>query len=94
MLLREHRRRAEERDLPARHRRAERGTQRDLRLAEADVAADEAIHRARRLEVAVDVVDRARLVGGLVEREARLEGAVVVVGRRQRVARRAPARSA
>ena len=87
MLLREHRRRAEERHLLARHRDAEGGAQRDLGLAEADVAADEAIHRPRRLEVLVHLVDGARLVGRLVEGEGRLEGAVVVVGRRQRVAR-------
>ena len=64
---------------------AERGAERDLGLAEADVAADEPVHRPRGLEVAVDVVDGARLVGGLVEGEGRLEGAVVVVGRRERM---------
>ena len=69
------------------HGGAERGAQRDLGLAEAHVAADEPVHRAGGLEVAVDVVDGARLVGGLVEGKARLERAVVVVGGRERVPR-------
>ena len=49
---------------------------------------------ARRLEVAVDVGDGARLVGRLVEGERGLEGAVVVVGGGERVAVGARLRSA
>ncbi len=73
-------------DLLARHRHPERRPQRHLGLAEADVAADEAVHRARRLQIAIYVVDGAGLIARLVERECRLEGAVVVVGRLERFA--------
>ena len=45
----------------------------DLGLAEADVATDHAIHRARLGQVFHDVVDGARLVGRLVVREAGFE---------------------
>ena len=45
MLLGEQRRRHEHRDLLAVGERDERGAQRDLGLAEADVAADEPVHR-------------------------------------------------
>jgi hypothetical protein len=51
----------------------ERGPHRDLGLAEADVAADESIHRTRRLEVLLDHLDRRLLVGGLLVGEARLQ---------------------
>ena len=47
--------------------------QRDLGLAEADVAADQPIHRPLRLEVVLDGLDRARLILGLGVREGRLE---------------------
>ena len=60
--------------------------QRDLGLAVADVAADQAIHRAAGLHVDVDRVDRVVLIGRLVERERRLELAILIVGRRERVA--------
>ena len=73
VLLREHRRRAQHRDLAPAHRHAERRAQRDLGLAEADVAADQAIHRVLALEVAHHVVDRLALIGGLFVREAGLE---------------------
>ena len=48
MLLGEQRRRHEHRDLLAVGERDERRAQRDLGLAEADVAADEAVHRLAR----------------------------------------------
>ena len=73
VLLREHRRRHEHQHLLAGDGDRERGAQRDLGLAEADVAADEPVHRARRLEVLLDRLDRARLVLGLAVRELRLE---------------------
>ena len=69
VLLGEDRRRREEQRLLAVHRDGERGAHGDLRLAEADVTADEAIHRARRLEVFHHRLDRGRLVGRLAERE-------------------------
>ena len=47
VLLREHGRRTEQGDLAAFDGHAERSAERDLGLAEADVAANEAIHRAR-----------------------------------------------
>ena len=40
------------------------GAHRDLGLAEADVGADQAVHRARQLHVGLDVVDGLGLVGG------------------------------
>ena len=48
VLLREHGGRHEDGDLLAAHHRLERGADRDLGFAEADVAADEPIHRAAR----------------------------------------------
>ena len=48
----EDRRRREERDLLAVHHRLERGAHRDLGLAVSDVAAEQSIHRRRRLHVA------------------------------------------
>src|SRR5262249_10086898 len=49
------------------------GAHRDLGLAEADVAADEAVHRVRRLEVLLHRLDRARLVLRLAVGELGLE---------------------
>ena len=65
VLLREHRRRDEHQRLLAVQRDGEGRAERDLGLAEADVAADEPVHRARRLEVLLDRLDRALLVLGL-----------------------------
>ena len=73
VLLGEDRRRREEQHLPAVHGDGERGAHRDLRLAEADVAADEPVHRPRRLEVLLHGLDRRLLVGRLAVGEARLE---------------------
>ena len=73
VLLREHGRRHEHGDLLAVHHGLERGAQGDLGLAVADVAADQAVHRARVLHVALDVVNGAELVGRLDVRERRLE---------------------
>ena len=73
VLLGEDRRRAEDERLLAVDRGGERGAHGDLGLAEADVAADEPVHRPRRLEVLLDRLDRARLVLGLAVGELRLE---------------------
>ncbi len=73
VLLREHRRRHEHRDLVAVGHRLERRAQRHLGLAVTDVARDEAVHRPARLHVALDVLDRAELVRRLLEPERRLE---------------------
>ena len=56
--------------------------QRDLRLAVADVAADEAVHRALALHVGLDRIDRLHLVGGLAVGKRGLEGELqLAVGR-------------
>ena len=73
MLLGEDRRRREEQHLPAVDGDGERGAHRDLGLAEADVPADEPVHRARRLEVLLHRLDRSLLVRRLAIGEARLE---------------------
>ena len=64
----------------------ERRPQRDLGLAVADVAADQPVHRPRRLHVGLDELDRVALVGGLGERERVLELALPVGIGRERVA--------
>ena len=53
--------------------RLERGTDGDLGLAVADVAADQPVHRDGAAHVGLDLVDGAELVGGLGEREGVLE---------------------
>ncbi len=73
VLLGQDRRRHEHGDLLAVHDGLEGGAHGDLRLAVADVAADEAVHRADVLHVALDVVDGAELVGGLDVGERGLE---------------------
>ena len=73
VLLGEDRRRAEHEHLLAVDRDGERGADRDLRLAEADVAADEPVHRPGRLEILLDGLDRPRLVVRLAVGERRLE---------------------
>ena len=62
MLLREDGGRREDGDLFAFHDRFEGGANRDLRFAETDVAADQAIHRARLLHVALGRGDRRELI--------------------------------
>ena len=59
--------------------------QRDLGLAEADVAADQPVHRALLLHVLGDGVDRTLLVVGLLEGEAGLQPGhhLVVAGERR-----------
>src|SRR3954471_7346932 len=88
VLLGEDRRRREDEHLLAVVRRLERGAERDLRLAVADIAADEAVHRLRALHVGLDLLDRLALVGGLLPREGGLELSepVGVLGERVAVA--------
>ena len=59
VLLGEHRRRHEHGDLFAEFHGLERRTNRKLRLAETDVAADEPIHRAMPAHVLLDELERA-----------------------------------
>ena len=81
VLADEQRRRGEDRDLPARHGDHERGAERHLGLAEADVAADQPVHRLARGQIVEHGLDRARLILGLVVGEARRE-LLVQAGRR------------
>ena len=62
------------------------GPQRDLGLAVADVAADQAVHRPLALHVGLDRVDRLELVGGLAVGERGLEGELQLAVGRERVA--------
>ena len=60
-------------DLLAVLHRLEGGADRDLRLAVADVAADQAVHRDRLLHVLLDLGDGGQLVGRLRVREGVLQ---------------------
>ena len=73
VLERQDRRRREDRDLLAVHHRLERGAHGDFGLAVADIAAQQAIHRRRRLHVALDVGDRRALIGRQLVRKGVLE---------------------
>ena len=73
VLLGEDRRRHQHQHLLAGVGRLERGAQRDLGLAVADVAADQPVHRALGLHVLLDRLDRLALVGRLAVREVLLE---------------------
>ncbi len=93
MLLREDRRRHEHGDLLAVLHRLERGPDRDLGLAVADVTADQPVHRHRLLHVVLDVVHGGELVGGLHVGERVLELALPRRVRPERVpGRRHPRR--
>ncbi len=77
--------RREHRHLIARVDRLERGAHGDLGLAEADVAAEQSVHRPRALEVLLDRFGGGELVVGLVELERRLELALEIgVGEERR----------
>ena len=73
MLLRENGGRREDGHLFAFHHGFERGADRHLRFAETDVAANQAIHRARQLHVALGRPDRGQLVGRFAIGEGMLE---------------------
>ena len=81
VLARQQRRRHHDGDLLAVHRRDEGGAQRHLGLAEADVAADQPVHRPAGAEIVEHGVDRGLLVVGLLVGKA---GAELVVERRAR----------
>ena len=86
VLLGEDRRRYEQHHLRAVLHGLECRAQRHLGLAVADVAADQPVHRPRRLHVGLDELDRVALVGGLRERERVLELALPVGVDREGVA--------
>ncbi len=73
VLLGEDRRRDEHQHLPRRRRHREGRAERHLGLAEADVAADEPVHRAGRLEILLDRLDRPGLILGLAVGEVGLD---------------------
>ena len=85
MLLGEHRRRGEHRDLFAIHHRLEGRANRDLGFAETNIAANQAIHRARLLHVALRVGDGFELIDRFPERErsVRTRPAISCPGRRR-----------
>ena len=66
MLARQQRRRADDRHLMPRHRRHERGAQRNLGLPEADVADDQPVHRLARRQIVEHIADRAVLIVGFL----------------------------
>ena len=78
VLLGEERRRAEHHDLLAVRDRDKRGAQRHLGLAEADIAAHQAIHRLAGRHIGGHRLDGRRLVGRLLEVETRGEGLDIV----------------
>ena len=77
MLTGQQRRRTDDRDLLARERRDESRPQRDLGLAETDVAADQTIHRLAARQIVEHVGDRLQLIVGLGVGKA---GAELLVG--------------
>ena len=70
VLAREQRGGGDDCDLLSGHCRNKGGAQRDLGLAEADIAADEAVHRPAAFEVAQHIGDGAFLILGLGPGEA------------------------
>ena len=80
MLAGEQGGRADQRDLIARHRRDERGAQRHLGLAEADVAAHQPVHRLAAPQIVEHLGDRPVLVVGLLIGEAVDERGIAAVG--------------
>jgi hypothetical protein len=86
VLLGQQRGRAQYRHLLAVGHGDEGGAHGDLGLAEADVAADQAVHRLARLHVFDHGVDGGLLVGGFLEAEAVGEGLQVVLLEDERVA--------
>ena len=73
VLFRQDRRRHEHSDLLARIDRPERAADRDLGLAVADVAADQAVHRLSLGHVALDGLDGRELVGRFLIRKGRFK---------------------
>ncbi|TLY67470.1 MAG: hypothetical protein E6K45_05410 [Gammaproteobacteria bacterium] len=84
VLLHEERRRREHRHLLAGVRGHEGRAHRDLGLAEADVAADDPVHGPLALQVFEHLLDRLRLILGLLEREGVGEGLVVELAHGER----------
>ena len=81
MLAAEQRRWRHHGDLPTRHDRCKRGPQRDLRLAEADIAADQPVHRPPGAQIFQHVLDRVQLIGGFLPRKTGAEFVVTTFHR-------------
>ena len=73
VLLREHRRRCQDRDLFAVHHRFKRRANCDFGFSEADVAANETVHRARAFHVDLRLDDRSQLIGRFAKWKRMLE---------------------
>ena len=73
MLLRQNRRRHQNGDLLVIGDRLESRTHGDFRLAIADIATDETVHRVGRLHVPFDFFHRAQLIGRFLEGESCLQ---------------------
>ena len=86
MLPREYGRRYEDRRLLARENALHHGTQRDLGLAKADIAAQQTVHRAVGLHIVLNLGNAAQLVVGLLVGEILLELTLPRVIRREGVA--------
>ena len=86
MLLGEDRRRRQHHHLLAVGGGLDRGAKRHLGLAEADVAADQPVHRLLGLHVALDRLDRLDLIGGLAIGERGLHRHLPLAVGRERVA--------
>ena len=86
MLARQQRRRHHHRHLLAVHRRHEGRAQRHLGLAEADIAADQPVHRPALLQILEHRLDGGELILGLLIGKARAE--LVIDARRAAAAPR------
>ena len=84
MLLRQHGRRHQHGDLPPGERAFARRPHRQFGLAVAHVAAQQTVHRARRLHVRLDLGGRAQLIRRLFERERLLEKCLFGIVLRER----------
>jgi len=83
MLLGQNRGRRQKRRLFAVHRRPERRAQRDFRLAESRIAANQAVHRFDVVHVGVDVFNGPRLIGGFLVFKRRAEFLIDAIGRQE-----------
>ena len=94
MLLCQHRRRGENRDLFAFHHRFKGGANRNLGFAESNVAANQAIHRARRFHVGFVSAMAVELIGRFAKRKRMLELRAAIWCRLRRRGRAGSSRSA
>jgi hypothetical protein len=85
MLARQQGCRHDDGDLGAAHRRHEGGAERDLGLAEADIATDQPVHRPGRGGIVDGISDRRLLIVGFIEAETGTELVIERVGGRHRL---------